>query len=240
MATQNDWKGDQPEELDTKRIIHQIQFNLTTGNIINVSESCGSSFGLKASLFKKDYTKDISIDLIAPQISNSKNFTALRSPRGLECTLDTTELEKDHIHHMNNQGEEYCKGEGVDLKKDYNSSGSSKSSSEAAVGEFSRSYDQVDNTLKQDGFGMDESASSKYEIFEDFSVKHNLRRAQILAWFDCERSYGDDRIVCLRFVEKRLKHDLNGSDTFDDGVETDEELVSLNEDYEARLVRRRF
>ena len=69
-------------------------------------------------------------------------------------------------------------------------------------------------------------------VFEDLSVKHGLRKTEILAWLDCERSYGDDQIACLRFIDRDLAKDRE-----DEGTIVDEALISLNDDYEDRLVR---
>ena len=238
LPTQNSWLEDPREKDPKKQIIHDLQFNLKTGAIINVSESCGSGFGLKASLFRKEYTKEISIDLIAPAILDLKNIGALWSSIGLECTIDTTGLERDHIYHMDNQGEEYDKEGKNELKRDFNSSGSQKNASDEGRGDLSMGYNMVDNTLKEGECGIDQSVSMELSIFEGPSVKHNLRRASIVAWFDREKSYGDDKIICLRFIEKRLDHNEEDLETMFGEVFDDEAQVSLNEDYEDRLVRK--
>ena len=210
-----------------ERCVHLIQFNYNSGSIINVSESCGEQFGLKASLFRKVSSQDVNIELILPGVTDLSNLDSLQSDQGWECVLDTKRLGEEYLY-INNQEDDH--------QEDKNKVGSEEESERSSEVAQSRNMEQMSQSHYEsslnEGSGNSESRDGEsLSLFGDLSARNYLREAQIIAWFDNINIYGGEKVVCLRFFEKDIERRESSEE---ESIML--ELESHNQEYEDRLV----
>lgn len=84
----------QKQGFEQEERTHYMLYNAQTEVVLGVTHSCYQQFGIPASLVQGNSanTVEFTLDSIAPDIVDPKNFEELKSPQGLIVTLDTTSI----------------------------------------------------------------------------------------------------------------------------------------------------
>lgn len=182
------------QDIPEKDPIHYIMFNMESGDIIGLSESCNEHFGINANLFKDVVTGSPDIGMFIKDAMDFTKHEKMKS-EGLYTDIDTTMLQEDYYYIANaqNELEDVEKMQKEYLKK---------------VREKGRESYNEGNGENKDPSIVLSSVKEKDERF---------RKARIRAWLVDFMSYVGKDLCCIRFYE--IKEDRES--TFEDYEEMD-------------------